>query len=356
MKPQDISTHLKEWKISKMISPFAVPGWYESVFIFVILLCIEWMIPGPASLARLSPHPFWIPVILISSQYGSASGLSITGCAVALSWLAGWPEQTAQEDFYRYSMRIWREPILWIFGSLIMGCLRDRQIRQRDRLRERVELAELQRETLGAFAEDLQTALFDYERTLAISDANSMSAAVSALQALRKGAETDLPSALPFAISKWLGDVNWAFYTWPFHDPALSGARSISGELAWRDAPQVKATLAYCLRHRRKVLTVFDAADAAVLDGLAAFAVIVGPRNRGTPRGILLIEAVQPDRMVPEISEALRVLADALAEALERTRPRLLDVTLSEGRMRSLAKRAKRYTAAPFTPSSARGV
>src|SRR3954470_3928529 len=118
MKPQDISTHLKEWKISKMISPCAVPGWYESVLIFVILLCIEWMIPGPASLARLSPHPFWIPVILISSQYGSASGLSITGCAGALSLFARWPEKPAQEDFYRYSMRIWREPILWIFGSL----------------------------------------------------------------------------------------------------------------------------------------------------------------------------------------------------------------------------------------------
>ncbi len=43
----------------------------EGVLIFAVLLVVEWVTPGRATLASVSPHPFWIPVILMSVQKGA---------------------------------------------------------------------------------------------------------------------------------------------------------------------------------------------------------------------------------------------------------------------------------------------
>jgi len=76
--------------------------------------------------ASIEPHPFWIIVLLLAVQYGTAEGLLATGaCTVAL--LAGhMPVQSFDQNIHQYALQVLARPLLWMVASVILGELRGR--------------------------------------------------------------------------------------------------------------------------------------------------------------------------------------------------------------------------------------
>lgn len=298
---------------------FRLHGLHETALIFLVLLGIEWIAPGPAFLARLSPHPFWIPVILVSVQYGRVSGLAAAALATALASLAGWPAQTPQEDFYTYSLRIWREPALWIIGALVIGGLRSRQIRDRQALEADLQSAEVQRNALGAFCEALQAELSQFERAAATTTAGSVAAALEALHALRSGGASAAVDRLPAALAAWLGETRWSLHLareGSLHRAAPTpreGGCEVTGALAL-------ARLYGIARRTPRTLSVFEERDAEVLDGIGIFACAIRCRYPAGTLGLLVVESVEPGRLSPALGLATSLLADTLGMVLDPAR------------------------------------
>lgn len=295
---------------------FRLHGLHETALIFLVLLGIEWIAPGPAFLARLSPHPFWIPVILVSVQYGRVSGLAAAALATALAGLAGWPAQTPQEDFYTYSLRIWREPALWIIGALLIGGLRSRQIRDRQALEAATQLAEAQRNALGAFCEALQAELGQFERAAATVPAGSAAAALEALHALRCGGASEAIDRLPAALAAWLGEARWSLHL--TRDGSLNrvAATPLEGGCAVTGVLPL-ARLYDIARRTPRTLSVFEEHDAEILDGIGIFACAIRCRYRAGTLGLLVVEAVEPGRLSPALGLATSLLADTLGTVLD---------------------------------------
>ena len=296
-----------------------IRGKYEACFLFLLLMIIEWIIPGPASLAQISPHPFWIPVVLLSVQYGSGTGLVVAALAAGLSWLAGWPPQTSQEDFYTYSLRVWREPVLWILCAIVIGGLRNRQIRERLALEERLRVTQEQRDTIAGFCGELQEHAAVHERRAATARAGSLEAGLASLQRLRESGEPDLMAALHDAVQAWLGHARWTYF--PLEEGEL---RHTHAERARLDACfPVRTALVYAVAcHRPRVLSVFDESEASLLDGVGIFAASVRAGETGGSLGLFVLETVPPDRLDPASAVAVSAIAAALGEAIERTRHR----------------------------------
>ena len=83
MTPLQLQESLKAGADVSMRQLAGLRGKYEACFLFLLLMIVEWVIPGPASLAQITPHPFWLPVVLLSVQYGSGTGLgSVRGRGV----------------------------------------------------------------------------------------------------------------------------------------------------------------------------------------------------------------------------------------------------------------------------------
>ncbi|MDR7038075.1 MULTISPECIES: hypothetical protein [Methylobacterium] len=294
-------------------------GKYEACFLFLLLMIIEWIIPGPASLAQIAPHPFWIPVVLLSVQYGSGTGLAVAALAAGLSWMAGWPPQTSQEDFYTYSLRVWREPVLWILCAIVIGGLRNRQIRERLALEERLRITEEQRDTIAGFCHELQEHAAVNERRAATARAGSLEAGLASLERLRSAGGREITSALQGAVEAWLGNARWTYY--PIQDGELRHAHA---ERARLDACfPVRAALVYAVAcHRLRVLSVFDETEANLLDGVGIFATAVRTGDAATGLGLLVLETVPPERLDAASAAAVAVIADALGEAAGRARGR----------------------------------
>jgi hypothetical protein len=285
-------------------------GKYEAGFLFMLLMIIEWIIPGPASLAQITPHPFWVPVILLSVQYGSRSGLIVAAAASGLSWLAGWLPQTSQEDFYTYSLRVWREPVLWTGAALFIGGLRNRQIDERLALEERLHVTERQRDTIAAFCSDLQEDLIVHERRAATAPAGTIEAGLISLQHLREACEPahTLP-LLQAAVTAWLGDACWRIY--PQKGSELGPIQP------GQAAPDIMR--AAVLVRTAMVLSIFDEADAELLDGVGVFACPIRLIGGGAIYGLFVVETVPVQRLVPSTIGAVLAIANALGEAFDRT-------------------------------------
>lgn len=87
------------------------------------------------------PHPFWIPVLLMSAQYGMMGGLFATVAASAFLFAAGLPPQSAAQDFYAYAATVAAQPCAWFASALILGGLRTLHLHQHAELGDRLDSA-----------------------------------------------------------------------------------------------------------------------------------------------------------------------------------------------------------------------
>ncbi len=62
----------------------------EIVILFALIYIVDELTPT-ISVLDLSPHPFWIPVLLLSLQYGTVSGFLAAATAIGLSLYGGVP-------------------------------------------------------------------------------------------------------------------------------------------------------------------------------------------------------------------------------------------------------------------------
>src|SRR5215212_2433917 len=93
------------------------------VFLAVALLVDAWLGAGDR-FSEISPHPFWIIVLLVSTYYGTNEGLA-TAALCALAALAGHiPEQGFNEERTTWLLRVTTDPVLWIMAALLLGEIR----------------------------------------------------------------------------------------------------------------------------------------------------------------------------------------------------------------------------------------
>lgn len=158
----DENLHRAE-KIS-VLPPFSALA--EIVILFALIYGAEQLTPN-LSILDLSPHPFWIPVLLVSLQYGTVSGFIAAGAAIGLSLFTGFPEQDIGENLFVYFLRVFGQPILWIGVALLVGQFRMRQLGAKEELRIANQMLSGQRDDLAFHAQKLRDRIERLEQELA---------------------------------------------------------------------------------------------------------------------------------------------------------------------------------------------
>ena len=97
----------------------------------------------------VNPHPFWIIVLLMAAQYGTAEGLLAAVMATLFYLVGNVPPAQEGVNHYDWIFSLSINPVLWLIAGWILGELRQRHIRERSHLQRELEEAQ-QRETLIA--------------------------------------------------------------------------------------------------------------------------------------------------------------------------------------------------------------
>src|SRR5262245_17340551 len=79
---------------------------------------VQWWLLEPATLASLKPHPFWIPVVLLSLQYGTIEGIVAVAACTVTQWLLGWPLPVDESYIGELLPRL-GEPMLWLGAAVV---------------------------------------------------------------------------------------------------------------------------------------------------------------------------------------------------------------------------------------------
>jgi hypothetical protein len=116
---------------------------------------------------QVSPHPFWIPVLLVSAQYGALEGIAAACLAAGALLIGNLPPIGFGEDPYNYVVRLAINPAMWLAAALVVGELRSQADRKALELQDRLSEAQDREQNLAAAAEKLAAANRSLEERVA---------------------------------------------------------------------------------------------------------------------------------------------------------------------------------------------
>jgi hypothetical protein len=145
----------------------------ETLAILAAIAAFKHLLPRVAEIPGL-PHPYWLPVLLASSQYGIVGG-TVATLAASLVYVLEAPQASPVQDFYSYVGTMALHPALWLGTALVVGGLRTLHIQHADALAERLTLGQRREIDLAAGLERALNEIKSLEQRIA-SDATTVAA------------------------------------------------------------------------------------------------------------------------------------------------------------------------------------
>jgi polysaccharide biosynthesis protein PelD len=270
-----------------------LPPWgalVELGVLFTLIILADWAFPA-IGVTALEPSPFWLPVLLLSLQYGTVAGLLAAAAAIFCYVYNGLAEQAIGENFFSYLLRIWALPILWIGVALVLGQFRLRQIAAKQELRQELTKRSIEAQTLAGYSKDLEARCQRLERQLTTRSAAPVKPVLDALMGLA-GPAVDINAALDIVTRQiWPGAAVSVFSVSP-SGCELIGTSGWPAETHWAKAISADHPLYKAIVAQRRPVSVINRGDEAVLAGEGIAATPILTTDGGRVVGMLKIENI----------------------------------------------------------------
>lgn len=261
----------------------------EIVAFVAALVGLDLLFWGGTGYWEVSPHPFWVIVVFVATQYGSREGLAAAVVSSAALFAGGYPEQSLTQDLYSWMFELVQLPLLWLVAAVALGELRMRQVRERDNLRDQVEAA---RERAGTIATAYES-LNEIKSQLEVRVAGQLRTVVSMYEAARAVETMEPAEVLTGALENVRAVINpkkCSIYL------LSAGELEAAIQHGWGRRDRLKrmfgpqAPLFREVIERARVVCVADADDEAILDGQGLIAGPLVNPDTGEVRGMIKIE------------------------------------------------------------------
>lgn len=198
------------------IRPIAI---LEAAGMLLILTLLDALVFQGNRFWDVNPHPFWIPVLLITAQYGTNEGLLAALLATLFYLVGNVPEAPEGVDHYDHLYTIAINPILWFVAAFFLGELRQRHMRERDNLIKEIEDSQ-QREDLIS---DSYKFVKNRKEALEVQVSGQLVSSIEAYRAA-KAVETLDPKSVMQGVEKLVASVlsPQKFSLYIFHDSKLT--------------------------------------------------------------------------------------------------------------------------------------
>ena len=293
--------------------------WLELIVFFSVMLMLDRLINTSAiRYSDISPHPFWIPVLLCSVHYGTREGWLATIMATLALLIGNMPIMSFGQDYYDYLFSISKNPLLWLIVSTILGELT---------LFKKAENA-----ALSAQIDHLQQAFYRLTET----NANLAAEYSRASQTLVDRAKSpiallqSIPTLFGLSVSEVLQGLDnsvknlfdpESFIVFRCSREALVPLRL--DETSRRLAALMETTQGLKLRKtlfsQKKLLSIANPSHQVLLKGIGFFAAPLWDEHGGTVYGILLINSMKFEDVHSVTLAELALLCECANKSLSFT-------------------------------------
>ncbi len=139
----------------------------EMVLMFAVMLIVGDALGASHRLITVSPHPFWIVVLLISVQYGCVEGIIACVLATLCLYVGNVPPQEFRETLFDYQVRLAALPFMWFVAAFVLGEMRLRVDSQKEELADQLDNLTEEATTIFAAYEKLKDTKEQQDRLLA---------------------------------------------------------------------------------------------------------------------------------------------------------------------------------------------
>lgn len=286
----------------------------EGFLFFVCALGIDFVFFNGERYWDVSPHPFWLIVLLFAFQYGTSAALSVAVLStLGLLW-GNIPEQPIDQDYYEYIFHLSALPLSWGFAALIFGELRRRQLVENTRLHRDLGRAATRAETLAAAYRNL-SALNSRLETRIASRRQTVFTLFKASQAVERLETKDVLRGIEELVREVLAPYKFSFYL-------LQGdAFELEFSFGWlEDEPLVRhiahdTALFRTMVSERRIVCIANPSDELILEEQGVLAGPVVHAGTGEVLGLIKIEEIGFLDLHLETIEHFRILCDWVGAA-----------------------------------------
>lgn len=301
----------------RKIAGLRVSALVEILVLLAVALLADNLLFNGDRFAAVSPHPFWIVVLLIAAQYGTSEALAAAAFATAALLINNLPEQAFSEDLYAWLLRVSVNPVLWCIAAVTLGEIRAGHRRRAESLQE--ELAEAQ-EQARAIAEAYEH-LLQIKTTLEVlvaGQVRTVRTMHAAARAIERQSVVEVLTGIPLLVQTVMKPEKFSFYL-------LNGKMlEAAANEGWRhgdpfrrefhaDAPVFAAVVA-----ERRFLVASDPEHETILAGEGLLAGPLCSEETGEVFGMLKIEGMPFHELTPACVQNFQILCDWIGTAFAK--------------------------------------
>lgn len=292
----------------------------ELLTFFLLLAIIDFTFFEGKRFWGVSPHPYWLPILIMTMQYGTNVGLLTATLSSVILLLGNFPAQAMSQDLYAYIANVIVQPVLWFIVALILGELRMRHIRERDRLETLVKELEEKAYTITDAYHRLHEVKMSLEHRVA-THLRSVIYLYEAAKAIESLDSADVYQNVGSLVKNLIAPEKFSLY---LADPQKPENFTLVSQEGWVDGEIYKTSfgpdnpLYQAIALRQQVLCVANPQDAKILNSEGVLAGPLFDKEEGRVVGMLKIEQIPFLELTVTNVENFKVLCDWLGLSLSK--------------------------------------
>jgi hypothetical protein len=235
----------------------------EFILLFVAAFVIQHVILADASGAF--PSPYWLPVVLLSLQYGMTTGLTAAVTAAGLDFWGGLPPGALTEDVYTYVVRIAAQPAAWTCVALLVGHTRTREIERTLELDAKLAEETKHSAAIAQLCSELRQRGRMLERHIAANANSSVIDVAEAITGLYEMHWDRIAERLARFIALMMGTAEFSVYLLHGNRLKLVFPNEVQSQHALSVTVEPDSDLFSAIVHERKTLAASRPADRGLL-------------------------------------------------------------------------------------------
>ncbi len=290
----------------------------ESLLFFLLVLVGDYFLGRGTRFEQISPHPFWIIVLLLSAQYGTAAGVWAAFLSTCFLYIGNVPHQQIEESVFDYQFRLAYQPFLWFGAAFVLGELRMR-------LQSRLDQAVLEREEA---VKQAQAIVNNYEKlkinkegleSRLAGQINTVAASYESLRSLESLNPVQILKSLDQVITKALSPEKFSVFA------AGPNGLEVTTGYGWNDQDPFKRRISpdqplYSeVIVKKRILVIINKEEEEILDGEGVLAAPLIDQDTGEAFGMLKIEAIDFFRLEIGNLVVFKTICELIGSAYSRS-------------------------------------
>jgi hypothetical protein len=291
----------------------------ETILFFGVALAIDFVFLDFDRYHDLNPHPFWIAVLLLSIQYGTAEGL-FAACVATAAYLVGaLPEPRVDQDRYAWLLTTTILPVLWFVAAVVAGELTGRMRRERDDLRVELDQARKREDVIASAYRRLDRRRENLEARVA-GQLRSVFAIYNAAKGIERMSTEEVVAGVAELVRTVMSPRRFSLFLLTKGELVFVTGEGWDEGATERRAYDGQSALFQAAVGSRRTLAAASAADEAVLAGDGVLAGPLVNLDTGEVIGMLKIEEMGFLQLNVTTLENFRLLCEWIGTAFAQAR------------------------------------